>query len=85
MTQPKPQDATASADLVQLFDQFVDFHDHCAFMCDAFACIAADEDGLDPSTVEGVRRYTEWLKRRAHGLKQDFRRIQERSARAQPA
>ena len=81
MVQSMSQDAALTADLVQLFDEFVDFHDHCAFMCDAFACLAADEDGLDPSTVEGVRRYTEWLKHRAHALKQEFRRIQEESSR----
>ena len=79
------EDPTPTADLVRLVDEFADFHDHCAFMCDAFASMAGDEDGLDPSTAEGVRRYSEWLKHRAQVLKQELRRVQEESSRSQPS
>ena len=79
MTRPKPRKASLAKDLVQFYDEFAEFHDYCAFLCDAVACLAADEDGLDPSTRMGVQRYSQWLKQRVQELKQELRRIQEKS------
>lgn len=80
MARSKSRKASLARDLVRFYDEFAEFHDYCAFLCDAFASLAADEDGLDPSTALGVSRCSQCLKCRAQALKHDLRRIQELSS-----
>lgn len=84
MCRAGPERTPLAADLVNLYDRFVEFHDYCAFYCDAVACLAADTDGMDPDTVMGMQRQSQWLKHRVHRLKQDLKHVQERSSHAVP-
>ena len=79
MNRPKTQETSLATDLLHFYDEFVEFHDYCAFLCDAFACLATEEDYLDASTAMGVSRFSHWVKRRTHMLKQELKQIQERA------
>lgn len=76
--------ASLALGLVDVYDRFVEFHDHCAFDCDAVAWLAADRDGMDPGTVMGMQRQSQWLTSRVHCLEQDLKHTQEPSSRAVP-
>ncbi len=79
MNTSKSGKTSVAAELLHFYDEFVEFHDHCSFLCDAFVCLASEEDCLEASTVMGVSRYSQWLKRRARELKEELRQIQKRS------
>ncbi|MEE8058276.1 MAG: hypothetical protein V3T17_10635, partial [Pseudomonadales bacterium] len=64
-------------DLLLFYDNFVEFHDYCSFMCDAFASLALGEDGLDTSTATGACRFCHWIKHPIQQLKEDLKRIHE--------
>ena len=67
-------------DLLNFYDDFVELHDNCSFLCDAFACLATEEDYLDSSTAMGISRYSHWIKLRAQKLKQDLKKIHEKAS-----
>ena len=67
-------------DLLNFYDDFVELHDNCSFLCDAFACLATEEDYLDTSTAMGISRYSHWIKHRAQKLKQDLKKIHEKAS-----
>ena len=75
----KKQRKELARSLVKLYDEFADFHDHCAFFCDAYSCLAAEDEFLNPDTTSGVRLHGEWLKRRVGKFKQELGRIHELS------
>lgn len=79
MTQSKTEENILALDLLHFYDEFVEFHDYCAFLCDAFSCLATEEDGLDDSTAMGLIRFSGWMKHRVENLKQELKQIQERS------
>ena len=66
-------------DLLNFYDAFAEFHDNCSFLCDAFACLATEEDYLDTSTAMGASRFSHWIKYRVQDLKQDLKQIYEKS------
>ena len=66
-------------DLLHFYDSYIEFHDHCSFLCDAFAGLTIEEDFLDSSTAMGVSRYSHWVKRKAQELKQDLQKIHEKA------
>ena len=65
--------------LLQVYDDFVDLHDDCAFMCEAFASLVGKETLLDESTAIGARRFCHWMKRRMGELKEDLSEINEKA------
>ncbi len=69
-------------DLLHFYDAFAEFHDHCCFLCDAFACLAMEDDVMDSGTAMGGSRFSHGLKLRVQELKQDLKKIHEK-ARAQ--
>lgn len=67
-------------DLVVFRDDFAEFNDYCAFFCDAFASIiSADEEICDDATIEGIHRYSRWIKRRLRTLRGTLKGIQQKS------
>ena len=64
-------------DLLLFYDEFVEFHDYCSFMCEAFASLATEENYLDTSTAMGASRFCHWTKRRMQELKGDLKNIHE--------
>jgi hypothetical protein len=71
---------TLSNDLLDLYDELTDFNDCCAFLWDAFSALAAEEDALDTSTIEGLRSLADWMKQRMNTVKTRLKGIQERAA-----
>lgn len=74
-------DATAfsiSSELLDYYDQFSEFSDQCAFLCDAYASIAANSETLDSHTARGLEHSTDWLKHRVGALKDSLKQIQEK-------
>ncbi len=68
-----------SGELVNFYDQFVEFHQDCSFLCEVFSRLAGVEDQLDPSTVAGISRFSYSVKDQAQLLKLELKRIQERA------
>jgi hypothetical protein len=66
-----------SLDLLKLYDDFADFNDDCAFLCDAFASLAANHECLDQDNINGLERHAYWLKQRVGEFKERIRQIRE--------
>ncbi len=75
----KPTKTSLEIDLLHFYDDYIEFHDHCSFLCDAFVGLTIEDDCLDSSTAMGVSRYSHWVKRRALELKQDLKKIHEKA------
>jgi hypothetical protein len=67
-----------SLDLLRLYDDFADFSDDCAFLCDAFASLAAHHEYLDERSIQGLERHAYWLKQRVGEFKERLNRMRER-------
>ena len=68
---------TSEAELVSFYDDFVEFHDNCSFLCDAIAAMVGEEEYFDRSTYLGIKRYCYRIKDKVQELKQDLASIQE--------
>ncbi|WDE03498.1 hypothetical protein SG34_019160 [Thalassomonas viridans] len=67
---PAPQNEVARrkaqlSALVDLTDDFSQFHQECAFLCDAFAAVAQEPECISEETSEGIRHMSYWLKGQA--------------------
>ena len=58
--------------LLTLQDELTEFSDQCSFLCDAFACIPAQEEVIDAETIRGVSYFAHWMKRRIRKMKMDL-------------
>lgn len=65
-------------DLVNLYDDFVEFHDTCSFFCDAVATMLAARTEFEESTLEGVVDFSNYLKQNGASMKERFRQVQQR-------
>lgn len=63
--------------VVRLYDDFTHFSDQCAFLCDAFAAIPAQQELIEPETIGGIDFYSRWLKTRLLEIKNEMRKIHE--------
>jgi len=79
MSKSKPTKPSLEADLLHFYDNFVEFHDHCSFLCDAFSSLATEDDYMDNSTAMGASRYSHWVKHRAQELKQNLQQIHKKA------
>ena len=72
-----PEDAAQSLSmaLLQYYDDFTDFNEDCAFLCDAFASLAANSENMDQYSIRGLQRSAYWLKRRVAELKENLKQI----------
>lgn len=66
-----------SQELLMFYDDFLDLQDSCSFFCDAVMCLLEVEAALDPSTMEGVRSYSDRIKRLGGELKGRLELIRE--------
>ncbi|WDE07769.1 hypothetical protein SG34_013250 [Thalassomonas viridans] len=60
--------------LIDLTDDFSQFHQECAFLCDAFAAVAQEPECISEETSEGIRHMSYWLKCQA---KEYYQRIDD--------
>jgi hypothetical protein len=65
-------------ELLHLYDEISEFNDCCAFLCDAFCSLAAEERALDTSTIEGLKCFSYWIKQRVAEVKAQLKTVQER-------
>lgn len=79
MSKPKQTDTSLNTDLMHFYDNFAEFHDYCAFMCDALASLATGDKPFDTSSALGASRYCHWLKYRVGILKEDLKEIHEKA------
>ena len=64
--------------LLRHYDNFSAFHEDCAFLCDAFASLAATSESLDQCSVRGLERNANWLKYRIGEFKEDLKQIRSK-------
>ena len=77
MDKPKPNPTTPKAELIAFYDDFVEFNEYCAFLCDAVAALFTDalEGEPDTHTVLGLKRQCHDLKERAEQLECGLHKI----------
>ena len=63
--------------LTELYDEVLEFTDECAFLCDAFAALAVQNDGFDTSTASGISMSAHTLKQKASVLQQHLKDIHD--------
>jgi len=63
--------------VVKLCDEFAQFSDQCAFLCDSFAAIPAQQEFIEAETIGGMSFYSHWLKTRLLKIKNELRKIHE--------
>lgn len=76
---PKANERPLPKQLLDYYDEFAEFSDRCAFLCDAFAAIASHNTSLDDYSIRGLAYSADWLKYRARELKEKLRVIQRSS------
>jgi hypothetical protein len=64
-------------EVVRLYDELTEFSDQCAFLCDAFAAIPAQQEDIASETISGISYYSHWLKTRLLEIKNELRKIHE--------
>ncbi len=63
--------------VLRLYDEYAQFTDQCAFLCDAFAAIPEKQEIVEPETIEGINHYSHWLKTRVLEIKGELHKIHE--------
>jgi len=63
--------------VVKLYDEFAQFSDQCAFLCDSFAAIPSQQEVIEPETIGGISFYSHWLKTRTLEIKNELRKVHE--------
>jgi len=63
--------------VVRLYDELTQFSDQCAFLCDSFAAIPAQQEFIEPETIGGISFYSHWIKTRLLEIKNELRKIHE--------
>ena len=63
--------------LLALHDEFSDFVDQSAFLCDAFAAIPARFERVDARTLAGMMHYADEMKRQVAAFRGDIAGIHD--------
>jgi hypothetical protein len=71
-------ESSLAEDLLDLYDEVAGFNDCCAFICDAFCSLAAEEEALETSTIEGLKCMSYWIKQRIGKIKEDIKSTLEK-------
>lgn len=66
-------------DLLRFYDEFSEFNDCCAFMCDALARTSLKEGYLEGSGAMGASHFCNWMKRRMQELKGELGEIHKKA------
>ncbi len=74
------QKEALSSQLLAFYDDFSEFNDYLAFLCDAFASVSSIDGGPDDNSLHGMKRSAQWMKERMEQLKNELQVIQENSA-----
>jgi hypothetical protein len=63
--------------VLKLYDEFTQFSDQCAFLCDSFSAIPTQQEFIEPQTIGGIHFYSRWLKTRVLEIKSELRQVHE--------
>ena len=63
--------------VLRLYDEFTQFSDQCAFLCDSFAAIPTRQEFIEPETIDGIDFYACWLKTRVQEIKDELQKTHE--------
>ena len=79
MSPPAPH--SLSYELTDLYDNFVEFNDYCAFLCDTIPLLFREAQEREPEdhTLAGMRRHCAWMKKRADELELALEKVQQES------
>lgn len=77
--EPESKEAQLALEILRLYDDFTEFNDRCAFLCDAFVGIVSDPESLEESTINGLSYYSHWLKHQVGDFKETLCEIQRQS------
>ena len=69
------QNPLLSQALLDYYDEFADFNENCAFLCDAFSCLVDNYELLDQTSIHGFARNAGWIKQRTGELKEKLKQI----------
>lgn len=67
--------ACLSQALLQHYDEFAAFDEECAFLCDAFSCLAGHCEDIDSRTLSGLERHADNLKQKSYELRMQLKEI----------
>lgn len=62
-------------ELIQLDDDFGEFRDISAFMCNAFANALKEHERLNQEIISGARICSDWLQQKTDELRDDIRHV----------
>lgn len=65
------------SELIIFYDDFVEFQENCAFLCDAIASMSTGEDRFDACTAAGINEFCHSVKDRSEQLRRELKKIQE--------
>jgi DnaJ-domain-containing protein 1 len=65
-------------ELIQLSDDFGEFSDVSAFMCNAFANALKEHERLNREIISGARICADWLQQKTSELKDDISQVRTR-------
>lgn len=74
-----------SAELLDFYDEFVDFHNSCSFLLDAATTLFLSNTDIDRVSAEGLSSLAWQMKRKAGELKEAFKLLHEKSLRVEAA
>ncbi|VAW66552.1 hypothetical protein MNBD_GAMMA10-3052 [hydrothermal vent metagenome] len=69
------QNTLLSEALLDYYDEFADFNENCAFLCDAFSSLVDNHELLDQTSIHGFARNADWIKKRTGELKEKLKQI----------
>ncbi len=73
----KKRKSLLSSELLRYYDDFANFNEDCAFLCDAFACVTKNHETINQNSLVGFERNANWLKKRCNELNEKLNKIRE--------
>jgi DnaJ-domain-containing protein 1 len=70
--------STLTDELIRLNDDFGEFGDVSAFMCNAFANALQEHERLNKEIISGARICSDWLQQKTSELKDEIRQVRIR-------
>ena len=65
----KNQSPHFQALFISFYDDFTDFNNECAFLCDAFSSLVNRHEFLNEQSIQGLERHADFLKNKMNVFK----------------
>ena len=63
--------------VLRLCDDLTLFSCQCAFLCDSFSAVPAQQEDITPATLDGIGFYSRWIKTRLVEIKMELGEVHE--------